>query len=337
MHRMFLLAIGLVVLGGASRRAAALPKCADPSSPVACPHWPKDHPWPRPGVELVHLRVLPHDTDKGIRIKDLKDRTPYHVIYRRSDQKPNGHLLVFLPGSGGIPEAESSEFFVQLAAWQGYHAIGLVYVNDHEIGPATGSGIGSGALCTQPQGLDCFGEKCLENLEGKPGSSYVDPPNSVQNRLVKLLMWLKVHDPDADWGQFLDGGRPKWESIAFAGHSQGGGLSAFIGVKHKVHRVASLSSPAEGFDSEIAPWQKEKPATPPERFYGFANRDDPRFVRIPKVWAALGLPGGLEAPLAMGQKPKRGIHQVTTQGTSDPHNSVMQDGFSEVWLYLMGE
>src|SRR6266568_803351 len=332
MRRSIALAMGLAFVIVGSRMAEAVPKCSDPSSKTPCPHWPPNHHWPKPKVELIHLRVLPNDTDKGIRKKDLAGRTPYHVAYRRSDDESNGHLLVFLPGSGGIPESDNNEYFVELAAWQKYHAIGLVYVNDHEMGPATGTGNGTNAVCSEDKGgLACFGEKRLENLEGKPGSSCVDPANSVQNRLAKLLMWLEKNDPGAGWGKFLDGEMPKWDLIAFSGHSQGGGMAAFIGVKHKVHRVVSMSSPSDGFNDQIAPWVSEPRATDADRFYGFANQNDPRWVRIKQIWPALGLPGELDEPIEMGQTPKAGAHKVVTDIKKDPHNSVMQPGFSEVW------
>ena len=68
--------------------------------------------------------VLPSVTDRGIDAFDKK-----HVYFgpkaNRRDQ-----LLVFLPGTHSRPIDPGLLAFVQCAADQGYHAVGLMYSNE---------------------------------------------------------------------------------------------------------------------------------------------------------------------------------------------------------------
>ena len=74
----------------------------------------------------------------------------------------------------------------------------------------------------------------------------IERPESIENRLIKLLWYLKPLWPKDHWEQFLnDNGTIKWESIAVAGQSQGGGHAALIGIKHRVARVLCFGAPKD--------------------------------------------------------------------------------------------
>jgi hypothetical protein len=84
--------------------------------------------------------------------------------------------------------------------------------------------------------------------------------------------------PREEWGQFLneDGGS-KWESIAVAGQSQGGGHAALIGIKHRVARVLCFGSPKDYSVALNAPaaWYSDPSETPKDRFFSFNHQQDP--------------------------------------------------------------
>ena len=86
------------------------------------------------------------------------------------------------------------------------------------------------------------------------------------NRIVKLLAHLEANHPGEGWGTFLEGAAPRWESIAVAGHSQGGGHAANIGRLHGVARVIMFDwtdvVPLVG----AAPWLSKPKVTPADRF-----------------------------------------------------------------------
>src|SRR5476651_2725851 len=72
---------------------------------------------------LVKYRVTPESTDSAIhRFND-----PHYVVFERSTTSA-APLLIFMPGTGGVPERTSD--FADLAAHQGYRVIGLEYTDE---------------------------------------------------------------------------------------------------------------------------------------------------------------------------------------------------------------
>ena len=133
----------------------------------------------------------------------------------------------------------------------------------------------------------------LQILDGRPRSPLLDfpPQDCILNRLQKLLIWLARRHPEQGWSAFLNGDEPRWDRIAAAGHSQGGGHAAMMGKELPLERVVMLSAPADciGSGEEPAPWLRRRGATPPENYFGFSHLRDPAIGRILSAWEALGL------------------------------------------------
>ncbi len=189
-----------------------------------------------------------------------------------------GRLLVFYPGTGAT--ADRYSLILTRAAELGYHAIGLAYDNRDAI---------NWDICPgQPD--RCYEDARLEILLGIE-SGYtppsVDVDNSAFNRLTKLLHYLHARYPDEGWDAYLAGDGPRWDRIAFAGHSQGGGHAAMTAKLHEVARAILFDA------TEPKAWTAAAFATAPDRLYGFAHELEPIFAPITRSWVHLGLPGDL--------------------------------------------
>src|SRR4051794_13790248 len=110
-----------------------------------------------------------------------------------------GKLLVFLPTGG--PTNFPSEFteLGTVAGRLGYHTIILAYRNEAPIAalpPAPVPGCGPDEL-PSPSSPNCARDARLEILDGRGESPVVnvDRPNSIENRLNKLLVYLDAHYP----------------------------------------------------------------------------------------------------------------------------------------------
>lgn len=131
---------------------------------------------------------------------------------------------------------------------------------------------------------------------------YVSPNptvNSIEYRLTQALLKLK-------WTQFLTGTTghqsPKWPSIVVAGHSQGGGMAAFIAHEVRVKGVVSFSEPNDatppGSQSSCtvnpsqtttpATWVTSSSMTPLTGYIGLLGCQDLTFTQTVTVWSHLG-------------------------------------------------
>lgn len=252
-------------------------------------------------------------------------------------------LLILLPGTYGRPE--HGLLLGRLAAEQGYHAIGLMYPDDKAVV----------TVCALDPAPDCMAQVREEVIFGTDRSPHVvvDANNSIDGRLRDLLRLLSVRYANEGWSAFLDAAGLKWNVIAVAGLSQGGGHAAYIAKLRAVPRVVMFGAPADGYGGNRAPWMSLG-ATLASRYFGFAHLRDP-FTSIGPNWAALGLDeyGGL--PLVESSAvPYSGSHTLRTDvlpatGTyDDAHASVFvdvltprgSDGrpiFMEAWRYLLGQ
>ncbi len=63
-------------------------------------------------------------------------------------------------------------------------------------------------LCAANADRDCHEKVRRETLTGDDHSSLisVNRPNSIENRLIKLLQYLDANYPQEGWGSFLDAG-----------------------------------------------------------------------------------------------------------------------------------
>jgi hypothetical protein len=259
------------------------------------------------------FEVAPGATDSGIVDDDS------HYVHPPTANAPAGLLFVFFPGTGGAPLHNT--YIVATAAAQGYHAVGLAYVNDNSINLQ---------ICPGSGDPDCPELVRLEILDGTDRTPLVDVDraNSIENRLIKLLQYLDANHPGAGWGGFLDAtGQPRWELMAFAGHSQGAGHAAMVGKLHAVHRVALFSG------TEPAPWTLQPLATPADRYYGLVHELEDLYSGIVTSWSNLGLPG-TPTRVDGDAPPYGGSHRLQTQvtpasttagGAPNYHGSVVVD------------
>lgn len=179
------------------------------------------------GAGTTTWAVLPQATDGCI-----TQRLDSHFVNRATDVSPVGRLFVFLPGTGAI--AQNYRLVVLEAARAGYHAIGLSYPNAQAVG----------TLCAA-QTTACYAATRTEILTGQATSAEVtvDRANSIENRLVKALRYMRSTDVAGNWGQFLVSDTAVvWAKVSIAGHSQGGGHALFIAKRYAVWRATAYAS-----------------------------------------------------------------------------------------------
>ncbi len=254
------------------------------------------------------------------------------------------HLVVYLVGAGNKPDRGRT--MARFLAGLGFPVVVPGYANDYDIR----------ALCQRADTPDpeCHGKLRLEAFEGVDHSPHITitPPNSLETRVARMLAALEKRQPAAGWGRFLDGDRPRWSEIIVAGHSHGASSAALIGKVRQVHRVVMLSGPFDNRAGDPAPWTRQPPATPADRFYGFSHTQEEQHTGHIKDWQALGLPAfGPPVPVETSAPPYASSHQLitsltpgtgtnyhgtTTAGNASPR---LPDGhyrFQDAWRYLFG-
>lgn len=279
--------------------------------------------------------VLPQATDASL----TGWRDPHLVAYPLQPAK-NPHLWVFFGGSYGRPQRQTA--LIEHIASLGHWAINLRYPNDWTIG----------GLSRRTNAAHVHEDLRLQILDGRDRTGLLDLPwqDCIHNRLQKLLVWLKARKPANGWEQFLDDELPRWDRLAAAGHSQGGGHAAILGKTIRLERVVMLAAPADCVEAEgPAPWLSRPGATSSDSYFGFAHLRDPAIERILAGWRAIGM-GHHGAPVRIeqSQPPYDGSHQLVTDVEMDEgrhHGSVAvdrsvpinRDGtspFSPVWTQL---
>lgn len=297
-----------------------------------------------------HARfILPKDTDREI----TTNLEPHYVVLNPSVPARN-QLFLFLPGTGGRPQ--NCQQIVNTAADLGFHAIGLRYPNDQ---PVNGPTLCGGANTD----LDCYAKVRLEIKDGIDRTPLlsITRANSIENRLIKLLLYLHSRFPNEGWGQYLqEDGTIKWSSIIVSGHSQGGGHAGIIGRYHPVARVV-MFAPGTDYNARLgrpANWiavpSSTPNATPPERFYGFSHqRDETVDFRIlaTLIWPAFGMDQfGPVVNVDTTAPPYQNSHMLTSNldtPTQNYHGCVVVDRnlvrlpdgtpvYKPVWEYLLG-
>jgi hypothetical protein len=221
--------------------------------------------------------VWPHDADPPIKRFDKPN-----LVLTKNGLAGTANLLVFFPGTGGEPNG--SWPFLEAGADAGYRVIGLMY--DNGVSVPTTCGPQADPACA-----DRFREK---RIFGDGVSSDIDdlPVESVVNRLVRLLQYLDETFADEDWGQYLLHGQPNWARIAVAGHSQGGGVAAYIAKKRSVYRVINLSGAWDRVEAtkQWAPWITSESATPMDRWYAAYHAKESRADAMKAAYAVLKIP-----------------------------------------------
>lgn len=258
---------------------------------------------------------------------------------------PQRHqMFLFMAGSYGTGRGHRQLF--QEALGLGYHVINLRYPNSWSVYD----------LCRPSTDIDCHEKVRRDILYGgsRSGLVTIRPANSIENRLVKLLAYLATEFPGEGWEQYQNSGAIAWESVVAAGHSQGGGHAALLGMDHTLARVVMLGAPAD-FSRRLgspAPWLSKPHVTPAERYYGFTHVQDPGYQRQVQGWQKLGMATfGPVVQIDRQDPPYGGSHQlVTTANPGRPqkyHGAVAVDPclpvaiaeqrrLKQAWRYLLG-
>jgi hypothetical protein len=249
-----------------------------------------------------------------------------------------GPLLLFLPATGHVPRDYRA--FLNTASSLGYHVLALDYWN-----------LGLSVARTCGGDPHCYGDVQANRFDGRsPGRfSAVRPSDSILARLTHSLRMLRERDPNGGWQRYLTGDHVRWNRIVLAGHSQGGGESAWIANRHVVQGVLMFASPVAVDGAVVASWMSDHGATPTSRYYGFDDIHDVYFKRIQGSWAALGV-GGIRPPLRIGSSlPLGGGHRILSRvqlGTpGQAHGRIVADDgprtasgvpvFQPVWRWML--
>jgi hypothetical protein len=252
---------------------------------------------PTPAVQaapyLVHERFRLHN-DGGVIY------TPNAMNYA-ARTNATGPLLLFLPATRERPS--NYREFLAAARLRGFHVLALDYWNN-------------GKSVEQTCGTDstCYTEVQRNRLDGSRPTSFsaVGPSNSIVNRLTDAITHLEASDPLGGWGRFVTHRGINWGDVVVAGHSQGGGESAYIAHIHRVLGVLMFSSPVDSDNGVNASWMAHPGATPLSRMYGFDDTGDIFSARIQASWDAMGL-AQFGAPRNVARGITAGSHELISK------------------------
>jgi hypothetical protein len=239
----------------------------------------------QPGGAVVSHLVNPTATDAAI-----TTFTSEHHAYVNLNVAPRNRLFVFIPGTTAIPAYYTN--ITRTAAELGFHSIGVTYVNDNSVN----------GMCAGTTDPTLFEKVRLEIIDGSNRTDKVDVDrtNSIENRLIKLLVYLDTQWPVEGWGRYVEGGSNLlWESILVSGHSQGGGHAGIIAKRHRVDRcIMFAATDWWGAGPRPANWIFAPGRTPVDRYFAVAHMLDPIGSNTFRVtWNAYGLgqfgPAGL--------------------------------------------
>lgn len=296
---------------------------------------------------LEGIPVRPSQTDPEIKSFDTS-----HYIYINQEiivsQKPGlptdrHELLLWLPGTGGAGKGGADKF-CKLAANLGDHVIILMYPDNI---PAS--------VCRNDRDAKAFEKFRLAVIAGGTTKHItVNRTDSIESRLIKLLLYLKQARPQEAWGQFLDDdGGIRWKTIAVAGQSQGGGHAALIAIKHRVARVICTGAPKDYSIAADKPaaWYHEESATPKACFFSFTHEQDHQGCspeqQLENLHAlkldAFGEPANVDAepPPYHHARILRTNYPGKKLESKEAHTSVMnpknETVFGKVWAYMLTE
>jgi hypothetical protein len=286
--------------------------------------------------------VAPQTTDPNI----TTNLNNHYVSVNRAVWQKN-QLFLFFPGTGGV--AFNYQQVNNTAADLGFHAVNLTYPNDEAVNNLCG---GSNT------NLDCYGNVRLETKDGVDRSNLVNVnrANSIENRLIKLLIHLRNTAPTQDWGQFLlNDNAINWSKIVVSGHSQGGGHAGILGRFHSVARVVMFAAmDYNAATNSVANWIRLPNSTPnataPDKFFGFSHQRDEMVnytLLSNRVWTAFGMNNfGAIVNIDQANPPYNNTHSLTSNAECVNFHGCMvadarlifQNGvpvYKPVWEYLL--
>lgn len=224
--------------------------------------------------------IPPSSTDSAI-----DDQYGQHLALAHIGGTPQNRLLIHLVGSNDCPE--NSELFLIEAAAAGFDVISVAYPNEL-----------IGSICSsKPAGEEdscyidirretIFGAGTILDANGKPAASGtpiesadvdVNVPDSIRNRIKKLITFLQGAPGGSVWNQF-DFESPS--NIIYSGHSQGGGHAVMLAKTYAVNRVVAFASPVDRIENGVsvavpAPWLGDLPsATTRSNYFMFYHVRD---------------------------------------------------------------
>ncbi len=298
-------------------------------------------------AELREAFVDPTITDPGIEALTELPGAAFRQLDHFVVLDPtasNGFLYVHLVGSGGLPE--NNLIFARHVADFGFHVVSLAYPNWPSVRDLT---LGNDDA-TAP------GLIREERLYGNEASSLVevDQPNSVVNRLIRLLEYLDDEFPEEGWSRFLGGSAPVWSRLVIGGHSQGAGHAAYLGQDHALAGVLMLGGPGDVVPGVgVADWLTRPAMTPPARLFGFVHAEDPNYAVYQLTQTVLGLAAlGPVQDTDLLPPSQWSSHRLTSTRLDVPgknyHGAVVVDGglpldadgrpvYAPVWNYMLGQ
>jgi len=286
------------------------------------------------GPGMTVREILPSVTDS--RIDRFSGNGWAHWVYLNPSVPQNNLLLVFIPGTGG--RGHEAKAFCRLAANLGFHVVSLTYPSTISMSRFRGSADPDVFLKARENVI--YGRVPFPRLG-------VNEPNSIHNRLLKLLQHLAATFPEEKWDQYLDkGGALVWRKLVLSGGSQGGGHAAMMAMQHEVARVTMFGSPKD-FNIHFrkpAKWFSGPNATPLNRFFSFVHSADEGH--------GCSYPQQLENYQAMKLLPRYSVVNVdevpspyghsrlltSSRYQKHPHPSVIRDIiYRDVWKYMLQE
>ncbi|MBO9730118.1 MAG: hypothetical protein J7623_15880 [Chitinophaga sp.] len=244
--------------------------------------------------------------------------------------KNNRHqLLVMIPGTGGSADCRAFRVFDSSFAVMGYYVVTLDYPNNVIT-----------TTCSKSEDSTCFDHFRQEIMFGTPVSDKVavDTLNSLVNRLTKLLQYMAAKD--VRWKEFTAKGKPLWDKIIAAGHSQGAGHAAYMGKQFKLRGVLMFSGPQDYLVNFNMPsrWQRESGHTPVNRYYAFLHVRDPfNFSYQVADVTAINHQQVTDTTMVQPQVAVKSTRHILVTDTdkAEPHGSTLGVQFLPVWRYMI--
>jgi predicted esterase len=318
---LFCAALMSVTMAGS--QALALPQQAAPPAQASAERVPRL-------ANGVVYAVSPGDADPRV-----KHYTADNLVLFRKGVAEKANLLVFFSGTGGTPAAGWP--FLEAGANAGYRVIGLEYDNGLSVPQVCGKNPDP-ACSDRFRQKRAFGDNTTADIEDLPAESIV-------TRLTKLLEYLDAHHHEEGWSRYLAKGQPKWSRIAFAGHSQGGGMAAFIAKKEKVARVIVLSGAWDRVEATkvFAPWVTSRSATPLNRWYAAYHQKESRADAMKLAYDALRIPPSHVRVLTLEPNPNSGLnpksdlyHGSMVSPRLTPLDAQGNPAYAADWAFLVG-
>lgn len=203
-------------------------------------------------AQITPRIIAPNLTDPSI--NTFTTNRMNHFIYLSDSAPRRNQLFVFLAGTYG-PGGTAPDFNIT-AAQAGYHVINLTFPDS----------IAMVTLCESSPEEACYDKAREEIISGADLVDGLDitRPNSIENRLIKVLQYLHKNYPAEGWLQYFTKDEILWDRIAVGGQSQGGGHAGYIATKYKVARVVMFGAPKDYGDAYKKPakWMYAKSKTP---------------------------------------------------------------------------